>query len=228
MLRGRASDAHGGDERRTQQMSSEPADQDRSTGGRRRRLGWLGVAAAAVAGIVTFTTALTALVFQLLPGLKPSEPPVRISGAIRWIRLEPDVTLGGFLHRVGANTRHVSPKILSIEGVVAYVGYRLDGARTEKGTIDAIWYSASGQARLAPQYQAGYSGQDTPDRSSVNLSAEQTGGVAIQWMPVPVRLGGTHTYRIDEELRYKSELVDIAQSRVIRCDASARLPCARR
>ena len=209
-------------------MSNEhgaPADV-RKSGHRAVSLGWLSVYAAALLTVITITAGLTSLLFDFVPRLKPEAPPVRISGSIVSIRLEPNVTVGAYFRRKGAPPRSTdSPLLLGTPGVVAYVSYRIDGARTDKGAVDAIWYSGSGWSRLPPRYQSISSNKEKLlDHSAVPLGAEQTGGVVVQWIAVPVQFG-LHRYRIREELTYEGRLVDLAQSGIVTCNSHKRHPC---
>ena len=56
----------------------------------------------ALTAIVALSSGAAALVFALWPGLEPADPPEKLTATIGKLAVEPNVTFGGYLARVGA------------------------------------------------------------------------------------------------------------------------------
>jgi hypothetical protein len=86
------------------ETNSDKEASNGGSGGRRPTsvFNHIGAAVGAIAAIVALSSGAAALVFALRPNLRPEPPPKELSASIDKLALEPEVSFGDYLSRIGA------------------------------------------------------------------------------------------------------------------------------
>jgi hypothetical protein len=89
-------------------------------------------AARAVAGAVGFVGALLGVVFVLWPSLKPDAPPVDKGADLARAQVEPGLTFGQYLDRIGQTRRSYEPAQLRRRGAYVEFDYVIRGYKDKR------------------------------------------------------------------------------------------------
>ena len=121
----------------------------------------LGALIGGLAALVAVTTSTVALLFQIAPGLRPHDPPARLSVAIAGLLVDKNVTLGEYQRRfddkaleadlrrgLGADYESFKGIYLDQMGMVVYVQIRSEGLRERLRPPSVHLYSAGTGRRL--------------------------------------------------------------------------------
>jgi hypothetical protein len=190
--------------------------------------------AGVLAGLIAVTTGAVALLFQLLPGLKPQGPPQTLSANITKVTVDPDVRLREFGRRFDiaallgdrilddlllGNYRRQDAEILkeqtlNLPGAVVYVQIRVEGFRRKLRSPGAFLYDAKTRARIEGPYHAliEFANRLEP---SFRPRAANDQGVAAIFIVCPER--GRAAYLRIELRDDENRLVDVADSRPFTC-----------
>lgn len=128
----------------------------------------IGAAFGALAALVAVITGAAAVLFQVAPGLRPRDPPVRKAAEVIEVLVDENVTFGQYAVRfdeVAPIERQlkesnsdayasVRPVIFGLRGMIVYVQIRSQGLNHPLRAPEAHLYAVDGSRRLAGQQRS--------------------------------------------------------------------------
>jgi hypothetical protein len=152
--------------------------------------------------LIAFIAAATNVAFDYFPDLRP-DPQIQLNAALRAVAIEPDVTFGGYLRRIGrAPSEDDQPAQLRTTGNLFYVEAQTQGLKDEPSQLRWHLYNVKSGKRLANQLTGGAGWKTRSGTPSDRL-------IYLVWEQIPTQPG---RYKLRFELRAKGVLLAIADS----------------